>query len=207
MIIARPFRSLRPMTLRVAMASAVLFLSACAPATRVILLPQPDGSPSGVDVTTAKGSQALTQPYQTSDVSKAGDLKAGQTSAEAVQKDFGQLLSMQPDAPKSFVLQFKPGTSELTEESQATLPAIVTAARSRAGGEIIIVGHTDRQGSLEDNDALSLRRAQAVREQFLSQGFNPELVQAVGRGEREPVVPTDDDVAEPLNRRAEIVVR
>jgi outer membrane protein OmpA-like peptidoglycan-associated protein len=29
----------------------------------------------------------------------------------------------------------------------------------------------------------------------------------VGRGEREPVVPTDDEVAEPRNRRAEIVVR
>lgn len=199
--------SARSMMFKGATLLSVLLIAACAPVTRVILLPQPDGSPSGVDVTTAKGSQAVTKPYATAEVSQSGALSPGQTTAEAVQKDFGQLLSMQPDAPASFTLQFKPGTSELTDESQAALPAIVQAAQSRAGGEIIIVGHTDRQGSLEDNDALSLRRAQAVREQFLAQGFNAALVQAIGRGERDPVVQTDDEVAEPRNRRAEIVVR
>jgi outer membrane protein OmpA-like peptidoglycan-associated protein len=29
----------------------------------------------------------------------------------------------------------------------------------------------------------------------------------VGRGEREPLVPTDDDVDEPRNRRADVEVR
>ena len=80
-------------------------------------------------------------------------------------------------------------------------------AQARSGGEIVVTGHTDRQGSLEANDQLSLERAQAIRTLLIERGFKPELIDAVGRGEREPVVPTDDEVAEPRNRRAVIVVR
>jgi OmpA-OmpF porin, OOP family len=46
-----------------------------------------------------------------------------------------------------------------------------------------------------------------VRAVLIERGFKAELVEAVGRGEREPLVPTDDEVAEPRNRRAEILVR
>ena len=71
----------------------------------------------------------------------------------------------------------------------------------------MVAGHTDRQGSLEANDALSLQRAQAVRALLIERGFQVELIEAVGRGERDPVVPTEDEVVEPRNRRAEIEVR
>ena len=70
-----------------------------------------------------------------------------------------------------------------------------------------IIGHTDRVGSVESNDTLSLQRAQAVRQLVIDRGFDPNRVEAVGRGEREPVVQTADEVEEPKNRRAEIVVR
>ena len=71
----------------------------------------------------------------------------------------------------------------------------------------MIVGHTDRQGAADANDALSLRRANAIRELLISKGFRAELIDPVGRGEREPLVPTEDDVPEPRNRRAEVFVR
>ena len=70
-----------------------------------------------------------------------------------------------------------------------------------------MVGHTDRQGTVEANDALSLRRAQAIADLLVAQGFAPELISARGRGEREPLVPTADEVVEPRNRRAEVIVR
>jgi len=42
----------------------------------------------------------------------------------------------------------------------------------------------------------------------VAQGIAPaERIRAAGRGEREPVVPTENDVDEPLNRRVEINVR
>lgn len=195
---------------RATLAAAALttaLLSGCAPATRVTLLPQADGHPSAVEVTTSKGSQLVAQPYQVAEVTKTGAVEVVPTTAEEVRKAHPQLIALQPAAPDRFVLEFEPGSSDLTAASQARLPEVITKAQARAGGEIVVTGHTDRQGTLEANDALSLKRAQAVRDLLIGQGFQPELIQAVGRGEREPTVPTDDEVIEPRNRRAEVVVR
>lgn len=207
-LFAMPFTPLfeRTRTL-VAGAAALMMLSACAPTTRVILLPQANGRPSAVEVTSAKGSQLVAKPYEVAEIKKNGALALTQTTAAELAKAHPQLLAMQPPPAVSFVLSFEPGTSTLTAESLARLSEVIKAAQIRAGGEIVVTGHTDRQGSLEANDALSLNRAQAVRELLIAQGFKPELIDAVGRGEREPVVPTEDEQAEPRNRRAQVLVR
>jgi OmpA-OmpF porin, OOP family len=182
-------------------------LAACAPTTRVTLLPQADGSASGVVVSTREGQQVLNRPFQVAEVARSGRIGTATTSAEAVRHSHPQLLAQRPPAPEKFVLEFEPGTSQLTAESQGRLADIVARAQARSGGEIVVTGHTDRQGSLEANDKLSLERANAIRALLIERGFKPELIDAVGRGEREPVVPTDDEVAEPRNRRAELLVR
>lgn len=182
-------------------------LAACAPATRVTLLPQADGSASGVVVSTREGQQLLTQPYQVAEVARSGSIGTATTSADQLRQSYPQLLGQRPPAPEKFVLEFEPGTSQLTADSQARLADIVTRAQARAGGEIVVTGHTDRQGTLEANDKLSLERAQAIRALLIERGFKAALIDAVGRGEREPAVPTDDEVAEPRNRRAELLVR
>ena len=182
-------------------------LAACTPTTRVTLLPQADGSASGVVVTTREGQQVLNQPFQVAEVARSGNIGTATTSAEQLRQSHPQLLAQRPPAPERFVLEFEPGTSLLTADSQARLADIVARAQARSGGEIVVTGHTDRQGSLEANDKLSLERAQAIRTLLIERGFKSELIDAVGRGEREPVVPTDDEVAEPRNRRAELLVR
>lgn len=184
-----------------------LILSACAPATRVTLLPQADGSPSAVEVRTLVTARVLNQPYQTAEVGGRGGIATGSTTADALRQQYPQLLTLKVVPPERFVLEFEPGTSTLTPDSQARLGDIIERARARSGGEIVVSGHTDRQGTLEANDRLSLERAQAIRTLLVERGFKPELVEAVGRGEREPLVPTDDEVAEPRNRRAELLVR
>lgn len=190
-----------------ALCGALGLVGACAPLSRVTLLPQADGSPSAVIVEGAAGTQRLDQSYAVADVARNGTVHRSDTTADAVQAQFGYLLALQPPPSERFVLQFEPGTTQLTAESQAQLPEILAQARQRPGGELVVVGHTDRTGSPQTNDTLSLQRAQAVRELLVSQGFAPELVEAVGRGEREPVVPTEPNVDEPRNRRAEIIVR
>ena len=84
---------------------------------------------------------------------------------------------------------------------------IETLARERPGGEIVVIGRTDRVGSAQSNDALSLPRARAIREKVIADGFDPNRITAAGRGERDPAVATDDEVAEPRNRRTEVIVR
>lgn len=188
----------------------VLGLGACtssAPLSRVILLPDAAGGRTSVVVSTPQGSQVLDAPYSVAQVNSQLEVVASQTTPEAVAKTYPSLLQDVAGAPQRFVLLFEPGSAALTNESLSILPSVIEAARQRPGGEIVITGHTDRQGSLEANDRLSLQRAQAIRALMLEQGFLAELIEARGRGEREPVVPTDDEVAEPRNRRVDVLVR
>ncbi|QTD44080.1 OmpA family protein [Ottowia testudinis] len=185
----------------------LLALAACAPATRVTLLPQEGKPTAAVEVQSKSARVVLGQPYQVAEVRERGEVAEKQTNASDVQKRHGQLLSVQPAAEQRFTLFFMPGGSALTPESTAALADVLSRAIERPGGEIVVIGHTDRVGTVESNDALSLQRAQAVRQLVIGRGFDAARVDAVGRGEREPTVPTADEVDEPKNRRAEIVVR
>jgi len=196
----------RPLTTLGVLSTAV-WMAACAPVSRVILLPQASGEPSVVVVQTPQGEAVLDAPYAVANVARSGRVGTDTTTADEVRAQYPQLLAIEPMAPERFVLEFEPGSSELTPEAQAQLEATIERARARPGGEIVVTGHTDRQGSVEANDALSLQRALALRALFIERGFPAERIEAVGRGEREPLVPTEDEVPEPRNRRAEILVR
>lgn len=195
----------RPMALLVLCAGGLL--TACAPVARVILLPQPGGVPSAVVVGTPRAEVVLDAPYEVAEVSRLGWVDSDTTTAAEVRARYPLLLAIGPLEPDRFVLEFEPGTTELTPAELARLELMIERARARPGGEIVVTGHTDRQGTVQANDRLSLERALALRALFIARGFPPERIEAVGRGEREPLVPTEDEVPEPRNRRAEIVVR
>jgi outer membrane protein OmpA-like peptidoglycan-associated protein len=181
------------------------------PSLRVVLLPQSDGKgqplATALEVRSENQTLTLDRAFALAERGAQGGLSQRLATADEVQARYGEVLRIQPPSPEFFLLHFLPGKSQLTPESEAELPALIQKARARAGGEIIVVGHTDRVGSLEANDALSLQRAQAIAALLVSRGFSPELISARGRGERDPLVPTADEVAEPRNRRAEIIVR
>jgi len=181
------------------------------PKLRVVLLPQsdPDGQPrsTAVEVKSGDASLVLNKPFALAERNDNGQLTQRVATIDEVQARYGAVLKIQPPSPEMLTLRFLPGTSKLTPESEAELPKLIAMARARAGGEILVVGHTDRQGTVEANDALSLKRAKAIAELLVAQGFSRELIDARGRGEREPLVPTADEVVEPLNRRAEVIVR
>jgi outer membrane protein OmpA-like peptidoglycan-associated protein len=184
-----------------------VLLLACAPATRVILLPEPSGRATAVEVQSASGKRLLSEPYQTAEVGQNGQIQRVTLDAQAVEKRYGMPFTQPPLADDLFLLYFEVGGSVLTPESAASVPEILARAAMRPGGEITVIGHTDRVGAIAANDALSLRRAQTLVELIIAKGFKPELVEAIGRGERAPLVVTEDEVPEPRNRRAEIRVR
>lgn len=189
------------------LALGALCIAGCAPATRVVLLPQPDSSASAVIVETQGKQATLDQPHEEARVFSASNVRTLQSNPEAVERRYGELLAAAPPPVLRHTLHFNLGTAQLTDESAAQMEDILQEAMQRPGGEIVITGHTDALGDLRTNDALSLRRALAIREMFIKRGFDPLRVDAAGRGEREPLYPTADNVAEPRNRRAEILVR
>jgi outer membrane protein OmpA-like peptidoglycan-associated protein len=196
---------------------ALLGLAGCAtptapaPSLRVVLLPQNDaqGQPLNTAVVVSQQDKVLVldRPFALAEPNAAGQLAQRVATVDEVQARYGDVLRIQPPSAEAFVLGFLPGKSQLTPESEAQLPMFIERAKARAGGEILVIGHTDRVGKLEANDALSLQRAQAIAKLLEARGFAPELISARGRGEREPLVPTADEVAEPRNRRAEVIIR
>lgn len=185
---------------------ALVCAGCAAPPTQVILLPQPGGA-GAVEVSTAAGSQRIDRGYAEATVQASGAITAQQLDAAQVNTRYAPLLAVQPAPAQDFTLYFDTGGVVLTPQSEAALKTLLALARERPGGEIAVIGHTDRVGSVQSNDALSLQRARAVRESIIADGFDPNRITAAGRGERDPAVPTDDEVAEPRNRRTEVIVR
>lgn len=184
-----------------------LSLAACARISdRVVLLPGPEGRSGALSITAAGGEVVLSEPYTGVDVA-GGKLSTLKTSPRRVRDAYGRLLDMQPARPRIFLVHFEAGTNVLTPASQEQLAGIRAALATLPAGEAIVIGHTDRLGSIEANDRLSLQRAEVARSLLVSAGVAPEAITVVGRGEREPVVRTDDEVAEARNRRVEIKLR
>jgi OOP family OmpA-OmpF porin len=72
---------------------------------------------------------------------------------------------------------------------------------------IAVTGHTDTSGAPAYNMALSLRRANAVKDALVREGIAAAAIAVTGRGETQLLVQTGDNVKEPQNRRVEIVLQ
>lgn len=173
---------------------------------RIVLLPSQDGRQSAVLLRSGDTEHRLDSPYATV-ARQGGNLNAYTSTPEAVAKRVGPALASQPARPRNFTLNFKTGSDELTEESLADFDKIKSEIKAHAAPEVLVIGHTDRVGSLQANDELSLKRAQTVRNALAEAGIPEAIIEVSGRGEREPLVPTADEVDEPRNRRVEISVR
>ena len=128
-------------------------------------------------------------------------------SPAEVKQEFGATLQALPARPTIFLLYFITGTDELTEESKAELQRILDELKQRPVPDVQVIGHTDTVGELRGNDQLSAQRAETVKGFLVGIGIPAERIQTAGRGKREPIVPTADNIDEPKNRRVEINVR
>ncbi len=172
-----------------------------------MLLPGKDGAPSAIVIRSGGRETLVDQPYTTATLSGPGLVGISAGSAVEVEQRHAALLAEQPARPVSYVLYFVAGKDELAPGSQAVLDKIREELRKRKAPEITVIGHTDRVGSVPYNDALALQRAQAMRARMLEGGIGDGNIAVAGRGEREPLVPTADEVDEPRNRRVEISIR
>lgn len=185
--------------------AACLLLSACA-SERMVLLPSPDGRPSAVVVRDRFDERVLDKPYAAV-VRRGGENLGYESSAEEVRERFSAALAAQPERPVSYILYFEPGSEMLTPVSKVEFDKVRKEIAERAASEVTVIGHTDRVGSQQSNDELSKKRADGIRELLIQTGVRAEKLEAVGRGERDPLLATEDEVDEPKNRRVEINLR
>jgi len=184
---------------------ATSLLAACATDT-VVLLPREDGS-TGAIAASRGGKEVLLDSAYASAKSSGGTLRSGSVDQATVEKKFGSALAAMPPAPKSFTVYFLSGSDDFTDESKSTISAMLAEMRQRPSPEVTVIGHTDRVGSDDDNDALSRQRAERVKQMLVALDVPADRISVAGRGAREPLVPTERGVDEPRNRRVEVSVR
>lgn len=113
------------------------------------------------------------------------------------------------DAPSaSITVTFSSGSWAITPAAERALAPLGRALSSQelAGFRFRIEGHTDTVGSAELNQALSERRAAAVRDYLIAKfGVSPDRLVAVGMGQTQLLVPTPDGTPNASNRRVQVV--
>lgn len=180
---------------------------AAQPKTLVVLVPDAEGRVGAVSVKSAQGETVINNAYASATTTGNAAPVTGSSSAVAVQQTFGDAVKARPQPPVSYTLYFLEGSDQYTPESQKTVETVLGEIAKRAAAEITMIGHTDRVGAVDYNDKLSLQRAERVRADFLKRGVAERTISVAGRGEREPLVTTADEVAEARNRRVEINIR
>jgi len=187
-----------------AIALAVFLTRPGKPNETVVVLPSADGHVGTVVVQRGETRQVLDQAYATS---RSGEKQVVKLSDAEVKHDFGATLQALPARPTSFMLYFITGTDELTPESKAELQNVLAALKDRPLPDVLVIGHTDTVGELTTNDRLSAQRAETLKGFLVDIGIPVTRIRTAGRGERELLIRTADEVDEPRNRRVEINVR
>ncbi|MEY4737311.1 MAG: hypothetical protein RL302_1630 [Pseudomonadota bacterium] len=182
-----------------------LGLAGCA-SSYVVLLPNSDGTVGKVQVTGAHGTTLLEQAMQGTQVNANSGETFIATPAQ-IQSDFAAAIAARPQRPTRFVLYFEAGGTTLTPESERELARVQQEIAARKVPDISITGHTDTAGDDAQNLQLGLERAQQVRTLLASPQLAADKVTVESHGEKNLLIPTADNVAEPRNRRVEISVR
>jgi hypothetical protein len=112
-----------------------------------------------------------------------------------------------PSVPaSSYMVFFDWDSSKLNNQSMQVIGQAAATFKSRNGTGIVATGHTDTSGGDAYNMALSLRRANVVKDALVQAGVPAGAINAVGVGKAGLLVATPDGVREPQNRRVEIQV-
>ena len=104
-------------------------------------------------------------------------------------------------------LTFKSGSTDLVPGDYPSLDELAAYLKANPGKTIALVGHTDAQGSLASNVAVSRKRAEAVRGYLVRDlGCNPAQLSADGVGFLSPLASNQTDEGRTKNRRVEALL-
>jgi len=189
-------------------------LAACAsgprkqvPAELFVVVPAKDGHIGTIVVETAGQKRVINTAFGAERIQPDGGVVQSTMTRDQVHAIFADAVDALPGRPASFTLYFLEGKDELTADSRVELEKVFAELKKRPLPDIMVIGHTDTVGGLDYNDKLSKARADRLRDMLVELGIPGQRIQAAGRGKRELLVPTEDNVSEARNRRVEINVR
>lgn len=101
---------------------------------------------------------------------------------------------------------FASRSTELTAGARERLRRLVATISRHPGVRFELVGHTDDQGDAAANRAISLRRAEVVRDAMVALGVDAGRIQVRGAGEDEPIASNATPQGRATNRRIELAI-
>lgn len=116
------------------------------------------------------------------------------------------------EAGEGLIVKFDSGIlfdvnkSELKSEAMTNIQNLASSMKNNPETNIMVIGHTDADGSDSYNYSLSERRAAAVKSYALAQGVAGGRLTTVGKGETEPIADNSTANGKAQNRRVEIVI-
>ncbi|MDR2083740.1 MAG: OmpA family protein [Bacteroidales bacterium] len=104
-------------------------------------------------------------------------------------------------------IEFEFNSYNLTNNAKNLLNQIITILNANKNwNKIIISGHTDNVGSAAANKEISKKRADAVKDYFVSNGIAPAKLTTVGYGFDKPVATNTTPEGRAQNRRVEFEI-
>lgn len=97
-------------------------------------------------------------------------------------------------------------SAEVTSEARSNLRKLADSLQSEERTEVMIVGHTDSDGSDSYNQQLSERRGRAAEDYLASQNVGSSRLVSRGRGEAEPIASNGTEEGRSQNRRVEVAI-
>ncbi|MDF1719225.1 MAG: OmpA family protein [Minwuia sp.] len=128
------------------------------------------------------------------------------TRVAAIAGDAQPVAKALPVLPVTHRLMFGFDSAELDDAARATLDEIARQTSAYPQADVQVIGHTDRAGNATYNRRLAEARAARVAEALRLRGINLARIDEIPAGESAPAVATADGVAEPQNRRVEIII-
>lgn len=107
---------------------------------------------------------------------------------------------------KSDMVHFDFDSSVVKDSEKSKVSAVADYLKANGMDAVEIEGHCDERGTEEYNRSLGERRALALREQLISLGIDPKLIDTISYGKDRPVDPGHDENAWRQNRRGEFLL-
>lgn len=130
------------------------------------------------------------------------ELKAGLQGTEVqVQRQGEDINVVMPGN-----VAFATGSANISSSFYPALDSVANVLTKSPETTITISGHTDSVGNANSNQQLSKNRADSVGRYLVSKGVNPQRIQTVGYGDRNPIASNGNEAGRSKNRRVEIKI-
>ena len=103
-------------------------------------------------------------------------------------------------------IYFNTGSARLKTTSQPQIEELAQQLMKNEKIKILIRGHSDNTGSVQQNSLLSLSRSGSMKKALTRLGINPNRIQVEGVGPIEPIASNETAEGREKNRRIELII-